>query len=77
MVGTAGSRANWIVSPKSMEKSIPTESGFQPLMKFDSIVSYRDWAQAGDIKLIAAQPLPPCRVTFRLFPVALREYLVK
>jgi hypothetical protein len=76
MAGTPGDRVNWIVSPASVESSIPTASGFQPVMKFVSQVSYNDWEQIGGLKLIAARPLPPFRVTFRLSPVPLREYLV-
>ena len=76
MAGTPGSRANWIVSPGSIEGSIPIDGPLQPVRKFVSLVSYRDWEEIGDLKLIAARPLPPVRVTFRLLPVRLREYLV-
>lgn len=75
MAGIPGHRFNWIVSPGLAAASIPLASGFQPVTKYLSLLSYRGWSEVGDMKLIAAQPLQPVRVTFQ-FPVSLREYLV-
>jgi hypothetical protein len=77
MVGIAGLRANWIVTPGLLERSIPTASGFQPLQRFVSLLSYRNWREIGDAELIAAEPLPPVRLELQTPPVRLRDYLVQ
>lgn len=69
-------RTNWIISPGSVESSLPTASGFQPVRKFVSLLSYRNWDQTEGLKLIAARPRPPIRVEFDLSPISLRTYLV-
>jgi hypothetical protein len=75
LVGTPGERVNWIVTPGLRERFLPTASGFQPLTRFTSVVSYRDWAQVGDAKLISGRPLSTVRITLGLFPIELRKYL--
>jgi hypothetical protein len=74
LVGTPGVRVNWIVPPGFASRSIPTASGFQPLTRFVSLLSYRDWEQVGMAKLVAAEPLPPWRVDIRLTGVHLPAY---
>ncbi len=69
-------RVNWIVPPGSTVSSIPTASGFQPLAKFTSLLSYRSWEQIGNVHLIAADPLPRFRVTFLISGIRLQEFLV-
>jgi hypothetical protein len=76
MVGLSGIRANWIVTPGLVERSIPTAGALQPLNRFVSLLSYRDWQDVGDAELIAARPLPSVRFEFRLPPVLLQTYLV-
>lgn len=76
MAGDLRNRKNWIVSPASVEGPIPTASGFQPVRKFVSLVSYRNWDQAAGLKLIAGRPRPPFRVEFDLSSISLRTYLV-
>ena len=76
MVGTPGIRVNWIIPPGSAETSIPTASGFQPLTRFVSMLSYRSWEQIGEARLIAAQALPRSQMNFRLSGIRLAEYLV-
>jgi hypothetical protein len=74
LIGTPGVRANWIIPPGFASRSIPTAGGFQPLTRFVSLLSYRDWEQVGPAKLVAAEPLPPLRVDFRLAGVHLPAY---
>ena len=76
VAGIPGSRANWIVSAGSVEGPVPTASGFQPLKKHVSLLSYRDWAQVDGLKLITARPLPPVQVSCRLPAMSLQKYLV-
>ncbi len=76
MVGTPAMRVNWIVPPGSVVSSIPTASGFEPLSKFTSLLSYRSWEQIGSVHLIAADPLPRLRVTFQLSGIRLQEFRV-
>jgi len=76
MAGIPGVRANWIVSPGSVRNSIPTAFGFQPLTKFASMLPYSNWSEVSGLHLIAARPLPPVPVSFRLPPLLLRDYLV-
>ena len=75
MAGTPGIRVNWIIPPGSAVTSIPSASGFQPLTRFVSMLSYRSWEQIGDANLIAAQALPRLHVTFRLSGIRLAEYV--
>jgi ABC-type transport system involved in multi-copper enzyme maturation permease subunit len=76
MAGIPGVRANWIVSPGSVQNSIPTAFGFQPLTKFASMLPYSNWSELSGLHLITARPLPLVRVSFQLPPVLLRDYLV-
>lgn len=76
LAGQPGSRANWIVSPGSIEGVAPDALDLQPVRRFSTLVPYRDWQQAAGLKLIAARPVPPVQVTFRMSPVPLQQYLV-
>lgn len=75
-IGTTRNRLNWIIPQGLVETSIPTSIGFEPLMKFTSLLSYRNWEEIGVTQLMAAEPLPPIRITFELSGVDLSEYVV-
>jgi len=77
MAGSPGERVNWIVSPTSVESSIPTAAGFLPLRRFTSVLPYQSREQTAGLKLVAAVPQAPLRVTFRLLPVRLQDYAVR
>ena len=75
-IGTTRNRLNWIIPQGLVETSIPTSSGFEPLMKFESLLSYRNWEEIGVTQLMAAEPLPPMRISFELSGVDLSEYVL-
>jgi hypothetical protein len=75
-IGTTRTRLNWIIPQGLVETSIPTSSGFEPLMRFTSLLSYRNWEEIGVTQLMAAEPLPPIRVSFELPGVDLSQYVV-
>jgi len=75
-IGTTRNRLNWIIPQGLVETSIPTSSGFEPLMRFTSLLSYRNWEEIGVTQLMAAEPLPPIRVSFDLPGVDLSDYVV-
>ncbi len=75
-VGNSLNPVNWIIPQGFVESSVPTASGFQPLVRFTSQVSYRNWQQIGASHLLVAQPLPPVRIDFRLSGIRLTDYLV-
>jgi hypothetical protein len=77
MIGSSTNRVNWIIPQGFVESSVPTASGFQPLIRFTSQLSYRSWEQIGDARLLAAQPLPPLRIVFRLSGIHWADYLVR
>jgi hypothetical protein len=75
-IGTTRNRLNWIIPQGLVETSIPTSSGFQPLERFTSLLSYRNWEEIGVTQLMSAEPLPPVRIRFELPAVDLSEYVV-
>lgn len=75
-IGTTRNRLNWIIPQGLVETSIPTSSGFEPLMRFTSLLSYHNWEQIGATQLMAAEPLPPIRINFEFPGVDLSEYVV-
>ena len=75
-IGTTRNRLNWIIPQGLVETSIPTSSGFQPLERFTSLLSYRNWEEIGVTQLMSAEPLPPIHLTFELSAVDLSQYLV-
>jgi hypothetical protein len=77
MVGILGSRVNWIISPKSVGRSVPTESSFQPVTRYSSLLPYQNWEQTRGLSLVSARPLPPVRFFFRLSDVRLESYIVR
>jgi hypothetical protein len=75
-IGTTRNRLNWIIPQGLVERSIPTSIGFEPLMRFTSLLSYHNWEEIGDTRLMAAEPIPPVHVNFELTGVNLAEYVV-
>ena len=76
LIGNSGIRVNWIIPQGSVEGPVPTAGGFEPLMKFVSQVSYRNWEQIGNARMLVVQPLPPVRIAFELGNLTYSEYLV-
>jgi hypothetical protein len=75
-IGTTRNRLNWIIPQGLVETSIPTSSGFQPLERFTSLVSYRNWEDIGVSQLMTAEPLPPVGIAFELPGIDLAEYVL-
>ncbi|MBZ5626456.1 MAG: hypothetical protein LAQ69_48405 [Acidobacteriia bacterium] len=75
-IETFGNRVNWIIPQGFVDASVPTSSGFQPLMRFSNQLPYLNWQQVGDSQLVSAEPLPPIEVNFELPGVRLADYVV-
>jgi hypothetical protein len=75
-IGTTRNRLNWIIPQGLVETSIPTSSGFQPLERFTSLLSYRNWEEIGVTQLMSAEPLPRLSVTFDFPAVDLSDYVI-
>ena len=59
MAGIPGERASWIVPPGSASAPIASAGGLRPLVKFTSLLSYRNWEQIGGMYLrILLRTLP-------------------
>ncbi len=76
-VANSKSRLNWIVPQGSVERGVPTASGFPPLQNFVTQVGYRNWAEVGNARLVSLEPLPPVRVSFEFPGLHLADYLVR
>jgi len=76
MIGTSRLRLNWIIPQGLVETAIPTSTSFLPLLRFTSLLSYRNWDDIGDTQLLVAEPLPQLRVPFELSVTDLASYAV-
>jgi hypothetical protein len=76
VIGTSQNRMNWIIPQGFVNTSIPTSSDMQPLTKFTSLLSYRNWDEIGTTQMMTTQPLPPVKVDFDFPAVDLRRYIV-
>jgi len=76
IAGAPESRVNWIVTAASVEGHVAIESGFQPVRRFTSLLSYGGWDQTRGLSLVAVRPLPPFQVAVQLPPILLLKYQV-
>ncbi len=73
-IGTPGNSANWIIPMGFVEQSIPTSADFEPLAKFTSQLTYKNWEQLNGAQLLVAAPLPPIHITFDFPNLRLTDY---
>ena len=72
-LGTPGGGANWIVPQGFVGAPIPTEAGFQILMKFSSQLPFA-WKDISGARLMTSRPMGRLHLPFLFRDIRLADY---
>jgi hypothetical protein len=70
-------RLIWIIPQGLVERSAPTATAFQPLMRFLSLLPYGSWDELGGTEHMVSDPLAPVRMDFDLSGLELARFPVE